>query len=46
MQVSAIAFSKDGIDEDINPLYCIEDESEKDRKMTVEEARELAKALG
>ena len=32
-------------DDDINPFYSIQDEAEKDRKMTVEEASELATLL-
>lgn len=32
-------------DDDINPFYSIQEESDKNRKMTVEEASELANLL-
>lgn len=44
MQANAVGLTGE-FDDDINPFYSIQDEAEKDRKMTVEEASELATLL-
>lgn len=44
IQASAVGLTGE-FDDDINPFYSIQDETEKNRKMTVEEASELANLL-
>lgn len=44
VQASTVGMTGE-FDDDINPFYSIQDESEKNRKMTVGEASELANLL-
>lgn len=44
VQAGAVGMTGE-FDDDINPFYSIQEESDKNRKMTVEEASELANLL-
>lgn len=46
IQTGAIGFGGGEFDDSINPLYSIQDDTEEPRKMTVDDAKELASLLG